>query len=446
MSDLLSIGASGIKAYSRALATISDNIANSQTPGYARRSIQLEEARASGDLVLYRNTLRPGGVAIGGVVRAVDEWLIADARIASGDASRNTARLAWMDITERALDNGGNGVGKNMTAIFAAADKLTANPNDTTLRAEFLQAVESTAGAFQRTAKGLESAASGIAASAQTTVNQTNTDLAALQRVNDGLLRSREGSTNAATLLDERDRLVDQISSSIGVIASFDAHGVTTLRAAGPGGETLLDGPVIATLSLTAAADGRIGFGITASAGGTLTPVNGTLAGLVDAANVVANRRTDLDALASTFSNDMNARHQAGLDANGNAGVALFNLGTGAVTLTAAALAPDQLAVGDATSVNGNMLAFAGLRGPTGSEADWTALASMHAQATAAARAQDAASTVRREGAFAARNDVSEIDLDREAADLLRFQQAYEAAARTIQVARETMQTIFNIF
>jgi flagellar hook-associated protein 1 FlgK len=28
----------------------------------------------------------------------------------------------------------------------------------------------------------------------------------------------------------------------------------------------------------------------------------------------------------------------------------------------------------------------------------------------------------------------------------LRFQQAYEAAARTIQVARETMQTILNIF
>jgi flagellar basal body rod protein FlgG len=38
------------------------------------------------------------------------------------------------------------------------------------------------------------------------------------------------------------------------------------------------------------------------------------------------------------------------------------------------------------------------------------------------------------------------VDLDREAADLLRFQQAYEAAARTIQIARETMQTMLNIF
>ena len=66
------------------------------------------------------------------------------------------------------------------------------------------------------------------------------------------------------------------------------------------------------------------------------------------------------------------------------------------------------------------------------------------AQATASARAQDAAATTRRDAASAARSAVSEIDLDREAADLLRFQQAYSAAARTIQVARDTMQALLN--
>ena len=59
-------------------------------------------------------------------------------------------------------------------------------------------------------------------------------------------------------------------------------------------------------------------------------------------------------------------------------------------------------------------------------------------------RAQDAAATTRRDAASAARSAVSEIDLDREAADLLRFQQAYSAAARTIQVARDTMQALLN--
>ncbi|WP_369795540.1 flagellar basal body rod C-terminal domain-containing protein [Synechococcus sp. GFB01] len=41
---------------------------------------------------------------------------------------------------------------------------------------------------------------------------------------------------------------------------------------------------------------------------------------------------------------------------------------------------------------------------------------------------------------------MSGVDLDREAADLIRLQQAYEASARVIQVARDTMQTILNVF
>ena len=43
MSDLLSVGASGLRAYGRALSNVGDNIANAQTPGYARRTTRLEE-------------------------------------------------------------------------------------------------------------------------------------------------------------------------------------------------------------------------------------------------------------------------------------------------------------------------------------------------------------------------------------------------------------------
>ncbi len=45
-----------------------------------------------------------------------------------------------------------------------------------------------------------------------------------------------------------------------------------------------------------------------------------------------------------------------------------------------------------------------------------------------------------------ARGDVSGVNLDREAADLLRLQQAYQGCARIIQVAREITQSIFAVF
>ena len=95
MSDLLSIGYTGLRAYSKALSTVGDNIANAQTPGYARRRLALSEVPAGSNMVLYRGNVTPGGVDIKGVVRSVDQWLINDARISSGDSQRASAKLDW---------------------------------------------------------------------------------------------------------------------------------------------------------------------------------------------------------------------------------------------------------------------------------------------------------------------------------------------------------------
>lgn len=442
MSDLLAIGASGIKAYSRALSTVGDNIANSQTEGYARRSIRMEEATSAGDVVLSRNSIRPGGVLAAGVTRAVDEWLADDARIASGDAARSSAKLAWITATESALDDGKSGIGESLTAIFNTADQLTADPGSATLRSKFLQSVDDAATAFRRTAVSLSSAASGVASAAQGAAGQLNTDLAALSRVNDGLRRARAGSTNEATLLDERDRLVGSISSATNVTATTGIRGTVSIQA--PDGTVLLDGTTVAQITADVAADGTIGFSI--NGGGSLISSSGTIAGVTEAASHIAQQRTGLDTLASQFVADLNSAHQSGFDANGNAGTALLNLNGGAAIIAAVALTPGDVAAADSGSANGNMLGLSALRGSGGVEAGWAALVAAQSQTASAARAQEAAASTRRDGAFAARDAVSAVDLDREAADLLRFQQAYEAAARTIQVARETMQTMLNIF
>ncbi|WP_447406974.1 flagellar basal body rod C-terminal domain-containing protein, partial [Clostridium perfringens] len=48
-------------------------------------------------------------------------------------------------------------------------------------------------------------------------------------------------------------------------------------------------------------------------------------------------------------------------------------------------------------------------------------------------------------GAQTALSSASGVNLDSEAVDLMRFQQAYSASSRIIQVARETMQSILDI-
>ena len=169
----------------------------------------------------------------------------------------------------------------------------------------------------------------------------------------------------------------------------------------------------------------------------------GSLAGQAEAANHVADQRAGLDTMATSFAAQLNAAHQAGTDASGNPGAPLFT-GTSAATLTASALAPEQVAAANASGSNGNMLALGTLRGAGDPEARWSGHLATQAQTTASARALDAAAMTRADAAAAARDGVSEVDLDKEAAELLRFQQAYQAAARTIQVARETMQTLLS--
>jgi flagellar hook-associated protein 1 len=436
MSDLLNIGASGIRAYGRALSTVSDNIANAQTPGYARRAIKLDEARGGGDPVFYRGTIHPGGVTVSGVDRAVNAWLIEDARVGASDAGRAAVKLNWLEAAEASLDDGPDGVGANMTAVFNSADQLASDPSSTARRSAFLGAVDATATAFRRTAVSLSSVSAGIAQDAAATVGQLNTDLEALSRVNDGLSRARAGSSNQASLLDERDRLIDQIAAMIPVTADYDARGAVALRS---GGDTLLDGATMAQVSTVIGGDGRIGFS------GIALPQSGRLAGLTQAANQIAQQRTSLDGLARVFATPLNGAHQAGFDAQGAPGKMLL-IGTDAASLIANALGPRDVGAADADSVNGTMLALSALRGRGGGEAGWATLVKAQSGATAAARAQDAAASTRNDGAAAARDAISAVDLDQEAAELLRFQQAYEGAARVIQVARETMQSVLNIF
>lgn len=444
MSDLLTLGASGLRAYSRALGTVGDNIANAQTPGYARRTTKLEELAGTGEMTLYQTAGIVSGVRVTGYNRLTDQWLVDDSRIATADAGQTSARLPWLTATETGLAQGGSNVGTALTSLFNAADQLTADPGNTTLRSNFLNAVDNTANAFRRTAGSLQSAADGVSSAASTGVSQLNSDLAALKRVNDGLLRAREGSPNQAGLLDERDRLLDSISAAVPVSVSYDDKQTATVRLGGASGPVMLDGPGGAqSFSVAAAADGRLTFSL--SGAGVVAPPSGQLAGYGEAADHIATQRTKLDALATQVATDLNAAHSAGTDANGNAGSPLFNLGSGAATIAAVALTPDQVAAASGSSANGNLLAFSALRGAGGTEAGWAAIVAAQSQTVSTARAEDAAASSRRDGAFNARTEVSGVDLDREAADLLRFQQAYEGSARVIQVARETFQSILNI-
>lgn len=452
MSDLLSIGASGVSAYKTALAAISDNVANSETPGFARRSTaQREQVTSLPMTPSYRGGMVFGGTQITAIVRAYDQFRDQEVRDASADAGRADARARWLLTAESAMDDSDNGVGSRLTAFYNAADALAGDPGSALARRAFVSALDDAAAAVRTTAQGLANAAAGISREAQSSVDGLNANLNALGKLNLATLRSEKGSAAQASLLDQRDKLVDDISAVIKVDATFEADGTVSLKFAGNSQSQLLKGVTTYPVTLAQDASGQLSlFGMLGSGSGAIAIPGGSLGGLIDVSASVADRRTTLNGIAADFATTLNTWSAGGLDAAGNPGEPLLAIGAaGAVSLAIAITDPNAVPAastdGVTVTANGNLLSLQGLRAG-GAEDRMAALVAGHAQATAAARTEADVTGTRRDGALAARDEVTGVDLDREAAELLRFQQAYSGSAKIIQVARETLQSILDLF
>lgn len=449
MSDLLSIGRAGVTAYRTALGAVADNVANAETPGYARRSVELRESSVSfGASPYFRATMMFDGVDAVGVKRAWDDFKAADSRLAAGDAGQADARMRWLTTTETALDDGDNGVGTRLTSVFNAADALAADPNGDLPRRQMLLALDDAAGTIRTSAEALARTSDGIASEAQTTVDAINADLASLAKLNLALHRAGAGTAANAQLADQRDQLLDRLAGRIGIDVSLDAAGAATVTLAGTTGVNLLSATDSALLGVDRSADGRLALVMSGSTSPTpIFPVAGSLAGLIDVAATVSDRRAQLDGIAADFTAALNSWQAQGLDVGGQPGAPLLAISGGAATLTVATTDPDAIAAAaPGGAANGNLLALTPLRGADGAEKSWAGLVAGHAQVVASAKAEAGAASARSDVAFAARDSVSGIDLDQEAAELIRFQQAYDGSAKIIQVARETLQSILNLF
>jgi flagellar hook-associated protein 1 FlgK len=449
MSDLLNIGSSGLRAYRNALATVSDNVANANTEGYSRRKIVLKESDvSSGTSMLYRPQTTFGGVETGAITRSWDQFKAADARLSSTDYGAAASRLTWVQRIETALDDGDAGVGARLTAIFNAGDQLSADPNGDFSRRNFLSSIDLAAGTFRQTADDLAQIADGIESEAIAGVDLVNSDLQTLARLNVQIRKAGVGTSTYAQVADERDRLLDEISSKVGINVTVDDVGAVRITLAGNSNMVLLEDARASQLGVQRATDGRIGFLISSSSGASgFQPQGGAFAGLQEAGDQLAGRRQQLDGIATDFATALNNWSAQGLDKNGVAGVPLLSVTAGAASMQALVTDPDLVPAGDSTNANfGNLLSLSTVRTTSGAEDRWVSMVANHGQAVASAKTNSDVTQARKDIAFQARDAVSGVDLDTEAADLLRYQQAYSACARVIQVARDTLDEIFKIF
>ncbi|MEP9404070.1 flagellar hook-associated protein FlgK [Sphingomonas sp. VNH70] len=441
MSDLLSIGASGVKAHQQALAITSDNIANAATPGYVRRSATLTQVGGT--------SVRLGGgmgVAVGGMARAADAFRTAQVRQAGSDLSRTETGMVWLERIETSL--GGQGLDARLGDFFNAATALSADPPAAAPRAAMLEAARGVAQAFSGTVRGIDDAIADLDTAAAAAATKLEETASALAKVNDGLGRVGDGSAGQAQLLDQRDRLLETMSGLTDIAVQFDPAGRASVRGGGAGGAVLVHGPDSAKIGYARNADGATTF-VTSLAGkeAILTPNGGSIAGIAEGAARLAEARGAAVTLAGEFVKGVNENQARGSDLNGRGGAAMFALETGGtVTMTLADPAGIAAATaGKGARDNGNLAGLSALRNSGRFEARTVALQAANGSALAARKTVAEAQGSIHDSAVAARDAASGVNLDAEAINLMRFQQAYQASSRVIQVARETLDTLLQI-
>ncbi len=443
MSDLLSIGRSALRVNSRALEVVGSNIANAENPDYVRRSLNVGDTTNYGNTnPIYTNYTGVGGVAINGVVRASDQFLEAATRQTGADRVRTEVTVQWLDQGEIALANNQSDIGSQLTELFGSAEELSAVPFEPALRGQLLGDIEDTVARFNQTASNLSTTTTLMNGAAAQETSELNAALAELAEVNEKLRPTEPGTSQQVALLDQRDAALTVITEKLDVEISFGENGLVDITR---GGTSLVDYDNVSPVTFVANAGGAFDIEV----GGAIQPppTNGTLGGLHRAQTDIAAVSTSLDALAVQFANELNGWHANGRTDAGAVGAAIVSHGGTAASLSTTGLTANDLALASPAGVaNGNILAFVDLRTPTGTEQQYEGLVLGQAQNLLSARSESDAATAFDQATRESRNRVSSVDLDREAADLIRLQQSYEASARIIQVARETVQSVLAIF
>lgn len=448
MSDLLSIGASGVRAYQNALTTVSENIANSGVAGYARRKTELKEVAAPAATGFSPTKFTRGmGVAVAGVERQAEAFRAAAARSAGADLARTESSVEWLGRIEQALT--GAKLPERVTGFFNAARRLAADPSSPAPRAAMLEAAEGAASAFRATGQALERTRAEIDETARDLTEKFDGYGRALAALNERIGRAAPGSSAAAAMADERDRLLEAMSGIADIDAATDEIGRATVRLGGRTGPLYVAGAEAGDLAYARGETGAAAFAVYRAGEATeVQPMGGALGAIADAATRAQDALARVAASATGFADAVNAAQAAGQGLNGAPGPAMFAVEEGSPDLRVILTDPSGVAaasVGGGARDGSNLDRLESARSAGGFESALTGLTAGNAAALEQRKLVADAQTAILDGAVAARDAVSGVDLDQEAVDLIRFQQAYQASSRVIQVARETFSSILEI-
>ena len=454
----MSVALQSLLAQQGAMGVVANNIANANTPGYSREIPILEENPP----VLMGNTMVGTGVSMSSVESVRDNILNLRIQQETSQQSSLQSYLGSMNQVQTLFNETQNtGLQSYLSNFFNSFQSLATDPTNASLRQTTLTAGQDLAGAFSQTSQNLATIQQGLDQSVVQTVQQINQLTAQVANLNQQIQTISNDQQNPGSLEDQRDEVLQNLSTLVDTAVVYADDGTVSVSTSN--GTLLVCGNQ--SDALTTQGNPATGMHDIYAQGTdvTSTMAGGQLQGLLNARdNGIPSTQSSLDNLAAGLISAVNTQQNAGYDLNGGQGVDFFtpftpsasgsNAGA-AATMTVAITNPDQIAASSdgSSGDNSNATAMASLQnaaivsGQTPGNY-YANLVDQVGNTVSNATAEQQAVGLVLQQLTNQQSAVSGVSLDEEAANLVLYQRAYEAAARVISVVDELTSTTIDMF
>lgn len=447
MSSITNTGLSGLLAAQAGLGTASRNTANLLTPGYTRQG------------VLLTPSVFGGGVSVGAFTRFADSYKTQQLWSSNSKLGQYSAAASYYQQLEEVMGMDGASPKAGIDGFFGALDEVSTDPTNSALRQQVIAAADAMAKSYTSVRQVLLHQLDTARQQSMASADQVNSLSSSIADLNQQIEQAQAKGEAPSELLDQRDQLIDQLSSLADIQVLRQSGGAIDISLSN--GPPLVIGNQPGKMRVQSNADGS--FALALEAAGTTYPLDGAKLGgqLGGIANYVQDTlQVQLDAnkqLTKELAERINNQLAAGYGTNGAPGKPLFDYNDATGTI---AVNPDitQADLGfsanaDEPGNSDNLHAVAELRkqhvdlpgvGDVAMGDAYTMLVGMLGSASQLNQASlDNASTIREQASLDWQS-VSGISMDEESVSISEYLNMYNANMKVISVANELFQSTLD--
>jgi|WetSurMetagenome_2_1015567.scaffolds.fasta_scaffold06226_9 flagellar hook-associated protein 1 len=219
LTKIFDISSRSLAVYRRALEVTSHNIVNSANPNYSRQRIMFETETSN----LTAGIVWGNGVRIADVQRLRDK--LVDSHIISTnqkyyDSNRQSELIGQIeDIYSEPSDLG---ISNLMTTFFNSFNELAVTPNSSPLRTNVMNAASNLSAKVTSINESITSLKGDIRQEFLQKVNSVNSILKQIHQINYEQFSNAYNGVPVNDLLDQRDALVDELSTLVNINVVYD--------------------------------------------------------------------------------------------------------------------------------------------------------------------------------------------------------------------------------